>query len=96
MSALHKESYLKAIDATNSGSARRLKPLSDIKVPVLLVYGGDDTLTTPALGRQMHDEIAGSEFLEIPHAGHLSNLEAAEIFNREVLAFTLRHRDLAA
>ena len=96
MSALHKESYLKAIDASYGDSARRLKPLSSIDVPVLLVYGADDTLTTPALGRAMQAGIAGAQFVEIAAAGHLCNIEAPAVFNREVLAFALKHRHLAA
>ena len=96
MSALHKESYLKAIDASYGDSARRLKPLSSIDVPVLLVYGADDTLTTPALGRAMQAGIAGAQFVEIAAAGHLCNIEAPAVFNREVLAFVLKHRHLAA
>lgn len=96
MSALHKESYLKAIDASYGDSARRLKPLGSIDVPVLLVYGADDTLTPPALGRAMQAAIAGAQFVEIAAAGHLCNIEAPDVFNREVLAFALKHRHLAA
>lgn len=94
MSLLHKESYIKTVEATTH--FRRRTRLSDIKVPVQLVFGGQDRLSTPELGRRMHAEIAGSEFVEIAGAGHLCNIEEPEIFNAAVLDFALRHRHLAA
>ena len=93
MSALHKESYIKTVEATTHYN--RVADLPNIRVPTLLVYGGDDTLTTPELGRRMQAQIPGSDFVEIADAGHLCNIEKPEIFNAAVLEFLTRHRDRA-
>ncbi len=56
-------------------------------MPTLLVYGGDDRLNSPALGREIATQIAGARFVEIPDAGHLCNIEAPDEFNAAVLSF---------
>ena len=91
---LHKESYLKTIEA--SLSFDRSAEIDRISVPTLLIYGEHDRLTPPAIGRALHDRIAGSEFVEIEGAGHLTNIERPEAFNTALLAFLSRHRDRAA
>lgn len=93
MAALHKDSYIKTVEA--SMDYDRAADLANIKVPTLLVFGGDDKLTTPELGRKMQAQIAGSEFVEIADAGHLCNIEKPEAFNAAVLEFLSRHRDRA-
>jgi len=35
--------------------------------------------------------VPGAELTVIPDAGHLSNIENAEVFNRSVMDFLLRH-----
>jgi 3-oxoadipate enol-lactonase len=94
MSALHKDSYIKTIEASTHYD--RVADLPNIRVPTLLVYGEDDTLTPPALGRGMAAKIAGAEIVVIPDAGHLSNIERPEAFNQAVLAFLQRHREESA
>ena len=90
---LHKESYLKTIEA--SLSFDRAAEVERIRVPTLLIYGEHDTLTPPAIGRALHERIAGSEFVEIEGAGHLTNIERPEAFNAALLTFLSRHRDRA-
>ena len=93
MSALHKDSYIKTVEATTHYN--RVSDLPNIKVPTLLVFGGDDKLTTPELGRKMQGQIEGAQFVEIKDAGHLCNIEKPEVFNAAVLEFLVKHRDLA-
>jgi 3-oxoadipate enol-lactonase len=93
MSALHKESYIKTVEATTHYN--RVADLPNIKVPTLLVFGSDDKLTTPELGRRMQAQIKGSSLVVIEDAGHLCNIEKPEVFNRAVLEFLAKHRDLA-
>ena len=93
IAALHKESYLKTIEA--SLSFDRSAEIDRISVPTLLLYGEHDRLTPPAVGRAMHERVAGSEFVEIADAGHLSNIEQPEAFNAALHAFLARHRDRA-
>jgi 3-oxoadipate enol-lactonase len=90
MSALHKESYLKTIAGT--AAYQRSFELEKIAVPVHIVVGDEDKLTPPEMSRQMADRIAGARFSVIEGAGHLSNIEQPERFNRAVLAFLLEHR----
>ena len=93
MAALHKESYMKTVRAT--ATFERTAELEAIRVPTLLIYGEGDSLTTPEIGRRMHERIAGSEFVVIPRAGHLINIEKPAEFEAALLPFLDRHRDLA-
>ena len=65
--------------------------LATIHVPTLIVVGEQDTITPPALSEQMYQAIKGSEYVAIPDAGHLSNLEQPEAFNAALARF-LEHR----
>ena len=65
--------------------------LATIHVPTLIVVGEQDTITPPALSEQMYQAIKGSEYVAIPDAGHLSNLEQPEAFNAALARF-LVHR----
>ena len=49
----------------------------------------------PEMSREMARRIPGARLTLIRGAGHLSNIEQPEAFNREVLAFLLEHRELA-
>lgn len=93
MTALHKQSYIKTI----AGSANYARPLQieSIAVPVLVVVGDEDTLTPPAVSREITRRIPGARMAVIERAGHLSNIEQPEIFNRTVLAFLTEHRGRA-
>ena len=64
--------------------------LAGVSVPTLVIVGEDDGLSPPEVARDMHERIPGSELAVLPHAGHLSNLEAAEEFNRVVADFLAR------
>lgn len=61
--------------------------LGAIKAPTLVIVGREDALTPPADARMMHEAIPGSRLVEIPGAGHLSNLEAPELFNATLTDF---------
>jgi 3-oxoadipate enol-lactonase len=37
--------------------------------------------------RQMHETLKGSRFVELPGAGHISNLDQPDTFNRSVREF---------
>ncbi|KPX29395.1 MULTISPECIES: 3-oxoadipate enol-lactonase [Pseudomonas syringae group] len=60
--------------------------LATIKLPVLVVCGTEDAVTTPADGRFMVERVKGSRMIEL-HAAHLSSVEAGEAFAAAVLAF---------
>ncbi|MFJ4143092.1 3-oxoadipate enol-lactonase [Pseudomonas sp. NPDC089734] len=60
--------------------------IASIKLPVLVVCGTQDEVTTPADGRFLIERIQGAQMIEL-HAAHLSSVEAGEAFTRPVLAF---------
>lgn len=90
MAALHKHSYLKTIAAT--ATYTRTFELEKIAVPTHIVVGDEDQLTPPQMSRQMAERIPGARLTVIDGAGHLSNIEQPDKFNRAVLAFLLEHR----
>ncbi len=61
--------------------------LDRIAVPTLLLFGEEDSVTPPALGRAMQGRIVGSELVVIPQAAHLCNLEHPEVYNAHLLSF---------
>ena len=92
MSMLHKNSYIKAIETV----ARYEGPdLTTLRAPSMLIVGADDKLTPPSVHREMADQLPQARYLEIPDAGHLSNIEKPAEFNQAVLNFLFGHRDRA-
>jgi 3-oxoadipate enol-lactonase len=61
--------------------------LYTINVPSLILVGQHDTITPPTASNAMKEKIRDSELYIIPGAGHLSNLENAEEFNRRLLQY---------
>lgn len=61
--------------------------LAAISVPTLVIVGEHDAPSPPDVARSMHQAIPGSRLAVLPHAGHLSNLEAADDFNTAVSDF---------
>jgi 3-oxoadipate enol-lactonase len=62
--------------------------LGKIQVPCLVVTGTHDPATTPADAQSLTKSIPGAGYAELP-ASHLSNFEARDGFNRQVLKFLL-------
>ena len=61
-----------------------------IEVPVLIIVGKEDQITTPEVAKKMHELIPQSMLQVIDHAGHLSNLENPESFNLYLRTFLKR------
>jgi 3-oxoadipate enol-lactonase len=87
MSRLHKNSYIKSIEASVRGD--HADSLSQIEAPTLVVVGEFDRLTSPALAKDIADQIPGAKLAIIKDAGHLSNIENPNEFNSVVLDFLL-------
>jgi len=58
--------------------------------PALLVVGEQDTLTPPEAATAMKKLMANASLVVLPHAGHLSHLEASSDFNRAFDDFVAR------
>jgi len=56
-------------------------------VPAMIVGSELDQSTPPALARDLHAAIDGSELVMIPDAAHLSNVEQPEVFNAALVRF---------
>lgn len=56
--------------------------LAGISVPTLVITSTGDTLIPPEATKPMADQIPGATLAVIERAGHLSNLEASDEFNR--------------
>ena len=61
--------------------------LPRIKVPTLLIWGELDARSPLRVARQFQEAVPGAELVLIPEAGHASNLEQPELFNRAVREF---------
>jgi pimeloyl-ACP methyl ester carboxylesterase len=82
-----------AIAAASLGMAERPDSDADlpgIDVPTLVVSGSDDTLIPSAVTAQMADAIPEAEVAILEGAGHLSNLEDPDGFNRRLLGHLAR------
>ena len=65
--------------------------LPEINVPVLAMVGEEDPVTPPNVVQSMAGQIAGTEYVEIPRAGHLAPLEQPDAVNTALLAFLNKH-----
>jgi 3-oxoadipate enol-lactonase len=61
--------------------------LPRINKPVLIITGSADTAIPPEDSRSMAVQIPGSMLVSMPGAAHLTNVEAADRFNSEVVNF---------
>lgn len=66
-----------------------------IDVPTLVLVGAEDTVTPPALSRELTELIEGARYLEIPGASHLANLDRPDIFNDELDRFIIEIEGVA-
>jgi 3-oxoadipate enol-lactonase len=61
--------------------------LKEISVPTLILCGREDTVTPIAQSEVLRSEIENSVLHIIENAGHLSNLEQPEVFNKHITSF---------
>jgi 3-oxoadipate enol-lactonase len=61
--------------------------LQQLAVPTLIIVGGEDVLTPPDDARAMAALVPQAQLVEIPHAGHLPNLEEPRAFNAALTSF---------
>lgn len=61
--------------------------LAEIKVPALVIVGEQDAGTPPAMAREIHANLPGSELVIIPSAAHLANVEQAAAFDAALVRF---------
>ncbi|MGV9014109.1 MAG: alpha/beta fold hydrolase [Flavobacteriales bacterium] len=79
-----------AIAAASRGMALRpdrTPVLRESKAPTLIITSENDALMPLPTSQAMAEASAHSTLVVLPHAGHLSNMEAAEGFNKAVTDF---------
>jgi 3-oxoadipate enol-lactonase len=82
-----KQSYVRTARAIAQFSLRRR--MDEIAAPTLVIVGERDRVTPPELSEELANGIRGASLVCIPRAGHISNLERPEQFNRAALDFLL-------
>jgi 3-oxoadipate enol-lactonase len=86
LGAQQAETVIAAIRALRDRPDRTAE-LPEIAVPTLVVVGNDDALSPPAEARAMAAAMPNARVVEIPGAGHLSNLENPDSFTAAVAGF---------
>lgn len=79
-----------AVIAALQGLASRpdmLGPLAAVRLPTLVLVGGEDAATTPDDSRELAQVIRGAELVVLPGAGHMSCWEDPAGFNAAVRDF---------
>ena len=66
--------------------------LATMETPVLMLTGGADLLSPPAMMKLVADHIPGCRFEIVPEAGHAAFWEQPEVWNRLVLDFMGEHK----
>jgi pimeloyl-ACP methyl ester carboxylesterase len=61
--------------------------LGSVDVPTLLLYGDRDVRAPLKIAEALHLAIPGSRLTVLPGVGHVSSVEAPQLFNREVRSF---------
>ena len=66
--------------------------LKDIKVPVCLIWGRNDTITPPMVAEEFHILLPNSELHWVDKCGHAPMMEVPEEFNKILGDFLDRHK----
>jgi 2-hydroxy-6-oxonona-2,4-dienedioate hydrolase len=70
--------------------------LNTIKQPTCLIWGNNDAITPPFVGKEFHKLIPNSELHFIDKCGHAPMMEVPEEFNKILDAFLIKQRTPAA
>jgi len=70
-----------------AGRPETCSSLSTIGIPTLIICGREDSVTPLVQSEFMHEHIEGSNLKIIDNAGHVSNLEQPEEFNKYLRNF---------
>jgi 3-oxoadipate enol-lactonase len=69
----------------------RREALAGLRMPVLCLAGEHDRTAPPEVMQRMASRMRGAEFVCLPGAGHIANVEHPAAFNAAVLSFLQRH-----
>ncbi len=88
---------LKVISLARSAIKNNLgDELKQIKLPTCLIWGNNDSITPPFVGREFNKLISNSELHFIDHCGHAPMMEVPDEFNRILAVFLQKFEHPAA
>jgi proline iminopeptidase len=87
---VHAPEVLRHFASAGYGDFDYTPELGKVSRPTLVLVGEHDRVTTPRAARVLHEGIAGSEFAELPNAGHMSMIEAQDAYLGRVRDFLRR------
>ena len=88
---------VKVISLAKSAIRNNLgEELNQIKQPTLLIWGNNDTITPPFVGREFHRLIPRSELHFVDKCGHAPMMEVPGEFNRILHKFLTKLNEPAA
>ncbi|MEL7293192.1 MAG: alpha/beta fold hydrolase [Pseudomonadota bacterium] len=73
------------------GRRDQMDDVEKLALPVLIAVGQEDKPRPVLESFLMHDAISGSELVQIPQAGHISNLEQAQFVTKMLEEFLARN-----
>lgn len=85
LAACDREGYAACCEAIAGMDETRT--IGKIGTPTLVLVGDGDPATPPSSAEFIHSRIAGSKYVVIPNAAHLTNIEQPAAFNAAVLGF---------
>jgi pimeloyl-ACP methyl ester carboxylesterase len=72
-----------------AGATQYLSQLSDVHVPALVVWGGEDRIFPPDNAQLLADALGGAEVLMLEGARHPAYLDQPDVFHARLIAFTM-------
>lgn len=82
---------LVALNRTIFSRASLIERLGELSMPTLVMVGEDDLSRPPHEAKAMADAIPRCDYVVIPRAGHLPNLEQSEVVNQVLRKFLNSH-----
>jgi pimeloyl-ACP methyl ester carboxylesterase len=89
MAGVPPETYRKAVRLLTTFDRRAQLP--EIRVPTLLVAGGDDRVAPAEVMQRMAQKVPGAEFVLLDGCGHLGPMDQPDPFNEALAQFLERH-----
>jgi pimeloyl-ACP methyl ester carboxylesterase len=77
----------RALDSMLTGRDATDSLLPQLKMPVLIVWGGKDQITPVSQGEKIHDLVPRSQLEVIPACGHLAPVQCADLIGPTVAQF---------
>jgi 3-oxoadipate enol-lactonase len=85
LAALHRDSYIKTLETVTRFTD--FPDFATISVPTLVIVGSEDRIAPPHIAQAMAAAIPGARLAVLDGAGHISNIEAPDAFDKALADF---------